>query len=83
MQSDNNVHLKLFSIMYFQNDNEGKAMLAIQKKIIRAGNRVKVTMCLYFTLSNRARSLPTLIALIVNREMAVNMVKLKVTMAAV
>lgn len=40
-------------------------------------------MCLYLTLTSRARSLPTLIALFVNKEMVVNMVKLKVAMTAV
>ena len=58
-------------------------MLAIQKKIISARTCVKATMCQYFTLSSRARSLPMLIALLVNKGMAVNMVKLKVAMTAV
>ena len=62
--------------MYFQIDIEAKAMLVIQKKITNARIRLRLTTCLYLNPNNRARSLSTLIVVIVCKDTADNIVKL-------
>ena len=74
--------LKPFGIAYFQNDIEAKVMLVTQNKFTNARTRFIVTICLYLNPNNRARSLSTLIAVIVNKDTAVNIVKLTVEVAA-